>query len=91
MPGYGKSYGGMGRTTTKKRAKQTAKRAANPDAKYGRKHTAGPKRAAGKATSTAGNRAAATGLRGTGMSERNPPTLRKPTKTKSNPRKPVRR
>ena len=30
MPGYGKSYGGMGRTTTKKRAKQTAKRAANP-------------------------------------------------------------
>ena len=80
MPGYGKSYGGMGRTTRTRRATQTAKRAARS-----------PGRALGKATSTAGGRAAARGSRGTGMSARNPPTLRKPTKTKSNPRRPVRR
>jgi len=87
MPGYGKSYGGMGRTTTKKRAKQTAKRAANPT-----KSTSRPRRgySAGTSTSSVSNKPKR-GLRGTGMSERNPPTLRKPTKTKSNPRKPVKR
>jgi len=87
MPGYGKSYGGMGRTTTKKRAKQTAKRAANPAKSMNR-----PRRGYSPATSTSSSsNKPKIGNRGKGISARNPPTLRKPTKTKSNPRKPVRR
>ena len=73
MLGYGKSYGGMGRTTTKKRAKQTAKRAANPTKSMNRPRRGSTTRTS---TSSASNRPSRPS-RPKNNSTRNPPARRR--------------